>query len=106
MIPMPSPSYEWKMVFPGTFFQGIIMTARMFVGFFLVVSILSSAGAVAQAGDVKERATLEAHRGGVRWIAFSPNSKLLASVGFQTVKLWDVVAGDHVATLEGQKEYF
>ena len=42
------------------------------------------------------------HRGGQSALALSPNGKTLASAGAdQTVKLWDVAAGEELLTLEG-----
>lgn len=41
------------------------------------------------------RRTLNAHKGGVQWLTFAPDSRTLASVGIEdhTVKLWDARSG-------------
>lgn len=83
------------------------MPSRMPLTSLLLSSVFLVLPSVAvHAGAVKERASLEAHNAGVHWIAFSPNSKLLASVGGdRAVKLWRVADGKHLATLEGHKDY-
>jgi WD40 repeat protein len=43
---------------------------------------------------------LRGHRGEVNSLAFTPDSKLLASAGSdQTIRLWDIVSGKNIATL-------
>jgi WD40 repeat protein len=45
--------------------------------------------------------TLEGHRGGVSSVAFSPDSKHLASASYdKTVKIWDRAIGHCIQTLE------
>jgi WD40 repeat protein len=55
--------------------------------------------------DIKEKATLKGHTDYVFSVAFSPDSKTLAS-GCQdgTIKLWDVATGKEQATLTGHKD--
>jgi WD40 repeat protein len=52
--------------------------------------------------DWKCLKTLPGHTHSIRALAFSPDSKKLASAGeYQTVKLWDVFSGDCLKTLHG-----
>ena len=67
---------------------------------------LSSATAVA-ADEPKEQATLKGHNFAVKFVAFSPDGKKLASAGSnnntETIKLWDVATGKELATLSGHQ---
>jgi WD40 repeat protein len=46
--------------------------------------------------------TLEGHGGWVKAVAFSPDSKTLASTSYdRTIRLWDAATGAHQQTLEG-----
>jgi WD40 repeat protein len=55
--------------------------------------------------DVKERGTLKGHTNFVLSLAFSPDSKTLASASEdRRIKLWDVAAGKEQATLQGHTE--
>ena len=50
----------------------------------------------------KELALLTAHTGGVGSVAFSPDSKTLATVNYyHTIYLWDMKTREHKATLIG-----
>jgi WD40 repeat protein len=50
----------------------------------------------------QESSTLTGHDKAVRWIAFSPDGKTLASASMDhTVKLWDVATGKERLTLKG-----
>ncbi|KAK3984174.1 putative vegetative incompatibility protein [Cladorrhinum sp. PSN332] len=52
------------------------------------------------------RQTLEGHSGSVYSVAFSPNSKLIASASDdKTVKLWDTATGACTQTLEGHSNF-
>jgi WD40 repeat protein len=53
----------------------------------------------------KETHTLKRHNRAVACVAFSPNSKVLASGSLdQTIKLWDVATGKELRTLTGHTE--
>ena len=54
----------------------------------------------------KEQATLKGHTGPVGSVAFSPDGKTLASVGYEEIKLWDVATGKEQATLLGSSVAF
>jgi len=50
--------------------------------------------------------TLEGHNGSVSTVAFSPDSKLLASASYdKTVKVWDVATGACQQTLKGHSSW-
>jgi WD40 repeat protein len=50
--------------------------------------------------------TLEGHSGSVTSVAFSPDSKLVASGSHdETVKIWDAATGACMQTLEGHSRY-
>src|SRR5437868_14313467 len=52
------------------------------------------------AQEPKLRATLQGHTGEVVSVAFSPDSKTLASASYDgTLKLWEVATGKELATL-------
>ncbi|KAK4643691.1 hypothetical protein QC761_0070480 [Podospora bellae-mahoneyi] len=52
------------------------------------------------------RQTLEGHGGSVRSVAFSPDSKWLASgSGDNTIKIWEVATGSCTQTLEGHGDW-
>ena len=54
----------------------------------------------------KEQATLVGHSGSVESVAFSPDSKMLASASDdKTVKLWDVSTHQELATLKGHSDF-
>ena len=53
------------------------------------------------AQEPKLRATLKGHTGAVVAVAFSPDSKTVASASYDgTLKLWDMTTGKERATLE------
>jgi serine/threonine protein kinase/WD40 repeat protein len=57
---------------------------------------------------VRLRATLKGHIGTVHWVAFHPHDNLLASAGASgdtTIKLWDLVTEQELATLEGHTSH-
>lgn len=51
------------------------------------------------AGDTTPARTLDAHAQDVSSLCFTPDGKRLASVGFRTVKLWDVATGQELLGL-------
>ena len=54
----------------------------------------------------KELALLTAHTGGVTSVAFSPDSKTLATVNYgRSILLWDMKTREHKATLGGSVRY-
>ena len=66
------------------------------------VAFLATSPLVAQV--IKPRKTLPGHTESVKSVAFSPDSKILASGSEDddgTVKLWDVATGNNIATLKG-----
>ena len=59
-------------------------------------------GSRSLAEEPRERATLDGHAIDVLCVAFSPDSKTLASVGRDSeIKLWDVSTGKKTTTLKG-----
>jgi sugar lactone lactonase YvrE len=51
----------------------------------------------------ESKATLTGHNSPVNCVAFSPDGTLLASVGFEQIKLWEVNTAKVKTTLEGHK---
>ncbi len=55
---------------------------------------------------VEERATLNAHVGWIAGMAISPNGRILASAGHESlIKLWDVATGKEIRTLTGHAKW-
>lgn len=66
------------------------------------LQISPTAITAANAGQVKQIALLEGHKQAVFALAFSPDSKALASASIEnTVRLWDVAARKPIAALDG-----
>src|SRR5579864_6994353 len=53
----------------------------------------------------QECTTLTGHDKAVRWLAYSPDGKTLASASMDhTIKLWDAASGKELKTLKGHKQ--
>ena len=72
-----------------------------------LLAVASSIGTwLYDAESGKELALLTAHTGPVRSVAFSPDSKTLATVNYYfTIYLWDTKTREHKATLVGNVRY-
>lgn len=71
---------------------------KIFVGIFCITILYFTA----RADETALLQTLQAHRGGVTSVAFSPNNQLLASCGFDsTIKIWDVAHWTLLKVLRG-----
>lgn len=57
-------------------------------------------------GKIPNPIVIQAHRGLVGGLAFSPNAKLVASAGSdRIIQIWDAVTGVHVQSLTGHTDY-
>jgi WD40 repeat protein len=68
----------------------------------LIASVFMFAGGPCFEQDPKELATLKGHTESVACVAFSPDSRTLASASMDmSIKLWDVASGKERATHAG-----
>ncbi len=60
---------------------------------------------IASTGALRLRTTLQGHASQVRWVAFSPDGKTLATASFDlTARLWELPGGKERSTLKGHAE--
>src|SRR5580700_11134539 len=84
--------------FPNGRFSMLLHTSRI-VGLSMAFLILQLSPLSAQ--EAKLRETLKGHKGPINCVVFSPDGKILATGGANTVKLWDLKTGKTLATFEG-----
>ncbi|MCG9128057.1 hypothetical protein JT359_10700 [Candidatus Poribacteria bacterium] len=50
-------------------------------------------------GTNKSKIILKGHENEINHLTFSPDGKILASASWDTIRLWDVITGDHITTI-------